>query len=155
MYIKNILKQNLIFCNVKAQSKKQVLQSISQRLANFCPTLNENLLFDDFLQREKLGSTGIGQGIAIPHIRSELIKDPLSGLIQLNCPIHFNAIDCIPVDLVFFILAPVNATNKHLSLLAELAKILNEKEIRQRLRNAHSAHELYQVMLKNRYVEAA
>jgi PTS system nitrogen regulatory IIA component len=104
-------------------------------------------VFESLIAREKLGSTGFGNGIAIPHCRLKGCESPISALMHLDAPIDFDAIDGAPVDLLFVLLVPEAATDAHLELLRQIASMLDRKEVRDRLRSATSNEALYQVVL--------
>ena len=102
---------------------------------------------ESFIAREKLGSTGFGNGIAIPHCRMPGCTSPLSAVLKLDTPVDFDAIDGAPVDLLFVLLVPEAATDEHLELLRQIASMLDREEVRDRLRRATSGHELYQAVV--------
>jgi PTS system nitrogen regulatory IIA component len=104
-------------------------------------------VYEALLAREKLGSTGFGNGIAIPHCRLKGCTQPVSALIHLDAPIDYDAIDGAPVDLLFVLLVPEAATDAHLELLRQIASMLDRKEVREKLRSASSNEALYQVVL--------
>lgn len=104
-------------------------------------------VFEALIAREKLGSTGFGNGIAIPHCRLKSCTAPISALLHLEAPIDFDAIDGAPVDLLFVLLVPEAATDAHLELLRQIASMLDRKEVREKLRSAASNEALYQVVL--------
>jgi PTS system nitrogen regulatory IIA component len=130
---------------LKANSKKQVLQELAARAADLCGQ-NERSILETLQQREKLGSTGVGNGIAIPH--GKLAKlDRLFGLFaRLDPAVDFEALDRRPVDLVFLLLAPEAAGADHLRALARVARLLRDVEIARRLRQSRDATELYAVL---------
>jgi PTS system nitrogen regulatory IIA component len=96
--------------------------------------------------RERLGSTGIGNGVAIPHARSPHCKTPIAGFLRLQEPIDFDAVDGEPVDLLFVLLVPEEADETHLSLLAEVASIMNDAGTRAQLRKSESQQELHDIL---------
>jgi PTS system nitrogen regulatory IIA component len=128
-------------------SKKRALETIATAVHREVPELDEQDLFEKLIAREKLGSTGFGNGIAIPHCRLKGCESPVSALLQLAAPIDFDAIDGAPVDLLFVLLVPEAATDAHLELLRQIASMLDRKEVRDRLRAASSSEALYQVVL--------
>lgn len=133
--------------NVPGDSKKSVLEYIAQLIAADLPGIDENTLFDSLVAREKLGSTGFGNGIAIPHCRLVGCTTPISAVIQLATAVDFDAIDDEPVDLLFVLLVPEQATDEHLELLRQIASIFEQDNIRERLRNAPNSAALYQAVL--------
>jgi PTS system nitrogen regulatory IIA component len=144
MFPDGYLLEERIGCNVEATSKKRVLEQLGQRLAEAVPELDQDMVFDALLERERLGSTGLGKGIALPHARMSHITEALAAFIQLPTGIDFDAIDNQPVDLAFAMLVPQEATDEHLQLLAKLAQMFDDRNFCSALRKATSAHELYQ-----------
>lgn len=133
--------------NVPGDSKKSVLEYIAQLIAADLPDIDENTLFESLVAREKLGSTGFGNGIAIPHCRLIGCTTPISAVIHLATAVDFDAIDDEPVDLLFVLLVPEQATDEHLELLRQIASIFEQDDIRERLRNAPDSAALYQAVL--------
>ena len=130
---------------LKANSKKQLLQELAA-LGARGTELNERLIFDGLLQRERLGSTGIGNGIAIPHGRFVGLKR-LSGVFaRLEKPLDFEAVDDVPVDLVFVLLAPEEAGADHLQGLARIARLLRTSAVVQSLRSTRDPAALYSIL---------
>lgn len=132
----NFLTLERISCQNPAGSKKRLLEEIGGLLANPVQGVNPEQVFDKLLERERLGSTGMGQGIALPHARMKGVEQAIGALIQLRTGIDFDAIDNHPVDLAFGLLVPENATNEHLELLAKLASLFSNSDFSARLREA-------------------
>lgn len=147
--IDNILSPELTLCQAPASSKKRVLESIAERIHFQDETLSETEIFNNLVSRERLGSTGIGQGIAIPHCRLDGLDRVIGVLITLAEPVDFDAIDNQPVDLVFALVVPKEATSEHLELLSQLAEKFNEDAFCQRLRQCTDSDSLYQKMLES------
>jgi PTS system nitrogen regulatory IIA component len=145
--IENILTPGRSRTNVPGGSKKRVLEYIANLIGEQVPDLDSQTVFENLVAREKLGSTGFGNGIAIPHCRLKGCAQPISALLHLNAPVDFDAIDGAPVDLLFVLLVPEAATDAHLELLRQIASMLDRKEVRERLRSATSDDDLYQVVL--------
>ncbi len=130
---------------MRANSKKQVLQELSAQAAKLTG-LDDRTIFETLLQRERLGSTGIGEGLAIPHGKLPKL-DRLFGLVaRLEKPIDFEALDGQPVDVLFLLLAPEGAGADHLKALARVARVLREPGILERIRATRDADALYAVM---------
>ncbi|AUD59071.1 PTS sugar transporter [Shewanella sp. Pdp11] len=127
-------------------SKKKVLELISDLVAAQYPTLSSQEIFESLVAREKMGSTGIGNGIAIPHGRLTDINQPIAILIKCEEPIAFDAIDKQPVDILFALLVPADQCQQHLSTLSCMAEKLSDKQILKQLRKTHDETELYQVI---------
>jgi PTS system nitrogen regulatory IIA component len=145
MDLSDLISVPAILPALKANSKKQLLQLLSERAAAISG-IPEREVFDTILQRERLGSTGVGNGIAIPH--GKLAKlDKLFGLFaRLERPIDFEALDGQPVDLVFLLLAPEGAGADHLRALARVARLLRDPEVARKLRESRDSEALYAVL---------
>ncbi|HEY4774858.1 MAG TPA: PTS IIA-like nitrogen regulatory protein PtsN [Xanthobacteraceae bacterium] len=130
---------------LKVISKKQALQELAAKAAALTGR-GEREIFDVLMQREKLGSTGIGTGIAIPHGKLATL-DRLVGLFaRLERPVDFEALDGQPVDLVFVLLAPESAGADHLKALARVARLLRDPDVASKLRDARDAEAIYAVL---------
>ena len=129
-----------------ATSKKRALQNASELLAAAQPALNSRATFDQLLARERLGSTGLGDGVAIPHCRLAEAQRALGGMITLAEPIDFDAPDGQPVDLLFVLVVPGEGREVHLKILAELARVFSNADYRARLRAAESDTALYDAL---------
>ncbi|AZE82290.1 PTS IIA-like nitrogen regulatory protein PtsN [Pseudomonas fluorescens] len=145
--LQTILTPGRSLVNVPGGSKKKALEQIANLISSQVPELEMQDVFEALIAREKLGSTGFGNGIAIPHCRLKGCETPVSALLHLDHPIDFDAIDGAPVDLLFVLLVPQAATDAHLELLRQIASMLDRKEVRDKLRSASSNEALYQVVL--------
>ncbi|CAM5491151.1 PTS IIA-like nitrogen regulatory protein PtsN [Stutzerimonas degradans] len=145
--LESILTPGRSLVNVPGGSKKRVLEQIAKVIAQDLPDLDAQAIFESLIAREKLGSTGFGNGIAIPHCRMAGCNSPLSAVLRLEAPVDFDAIDGAPVDLLFVLLVPQAATDEHLELLRQIASMLDREDVRQRLREAPSNDDLYQVVV--------
>jgi PTS system nitrogen regulatory IIA component len=145
--LEDILTPGRSLVNVPGGSKKRVLEQIANLIGRDQPELDVNVLFEALIAREKLGSTGFGNGIAIPHCRLPGCRVPISALLRLDAPVDFDAIDGAPVDLLFVLLVPQAATDAHLELLRQIASLLDRAEVRERLRRADSSEALYRVVV--------
>ncbi|WP_068311510.1 PTS IIA-like nitrogen regulatory protein PtsN [Polycladidibacter hongkongensis] len=142
MDLNELIRPEGIIANLKATSKKQVLQELAGRAAAICGQ-SERDIFDTLLQRERLGSTGVGSGIAIPHGKMVNL-DSLYGLFaRLEKPIEFESLDDQPVDLVFTLLAPEGAGADHLKALARIARLLRNSDVAEKLRATTDADAIY------------
>ena len=145
MTLDAIIDKHSVLANLKSQNKKQLLQELSQALANRL-AIDHRVIFETLLKREKLGSTGIGQGIAIPHGKMAAL-DRVHGLFaRLAAPIEFDAIDGQPVDLVFVLLAPEHAGADHLKALAKISRILRDPAVVTKLRGTDDPEGLYAIL---------
>ncbi|MGK9067252.1 PTS IIA-like nitrogen regulatory protein PtsN [Stutzerimonas chloritidismutans] len=145
--LENILTPARSLVNVPGGSKKRVLEQIAKVIARDLPDLDPQAIFESFVAREKLGSTGFGNGIAIPHCRMTGCTSPLSAVLHLGAPVDFDAIDGAPVDLLFVLLVPEAATDEHLELLRQIASMLDRDDVRERLRSASTSESLYQTVV--------
>ncbi|EKM97391.1 MAG: PTS IIA-like nitrogen regulatory protein PtsN [Pseudomonas sp.] len=145
--LESILTPGRSLVNVPGGSKKRVLEQIAKVIAQDLPDLDAQAIFESLIAREKLGSTGFGNGIAIPHCRMAGCNSPLSAVLRLEAPVDFDAIDGAPVDLLFVLLVPQAATDEHLELLRQIASMLDREDVRQRLREAPTNDDLYQVVV--------
>jgi len=145
--LETILTPGRSLVNVPGGSKKRALEQIANLIGREVPELDTQAVYEALIAREKLGSTGFGNGIAIPHCRLKGCETPVSALLHLDHPIDFDAIDGAPVDLLFVLLVPQAATDAHLELLRQIASMLDRKEVREKLRSASSNEALYQVVL--------
>lgn len=145
--IEQILTPGRSQVNVPGGSKKRVLEQIVQLVAPDLSGLDQQEIFEALIARERLGSTGFGNGIAIPHCRLAGCVEPISALLHLDQAVDFDAIDGAPVDLLFVLLVPQEATDEHLELLRQIASMLDRKDIRESLRAATDSQALYQVVV--------
>lgn len=127
-------------------SKKRLLEVLGELLAAGQTGLNPELVFERLLERERLGSTGLGHGVALPHARMKELREALGAFVQVQRPVDFDAIDDQPVDLAFALLVPEAATEAHLQLLAQLAAMFSDAGLRERLRRAEGAEELFDLL---------
>lgn len=146
MQLSEVLSLDCTKSAVHCTSKKRALEMISDLVAEQTG-MNATELFECMLSREKMGSTGIGNGIAIPHARMGESDKAVAVLLQCDEPIEFDAIDNRPVDLLFALLVPDSQCKEHLQTLSKMAERLNDKQILKQLRNAQSDQELYDIML--------
>ncbi len=146
MQLSEVLSLDCTKSAVQCSSKKRALEIISE-IAALHTGQNATELFECMLSREKMGSTGIGNGIAIPHARMSASETAVAGLLQWEAPFEFDSIDNRPVDLLFALLVPEDQCKEHLKTLACMAERLNDKQILKQLRNAASDQELYNIMV--------
>ncbi len=148
MEIGELLTEDRVVARLHAGSKKQLLEEMARRAADITG-LDGRTVFDLLLERERLGTTGVGGGAAIPHGRTPVL-DRIYGLFaRLDMPIEFDAIDDRPVDLVFLLLAPQGAGADHLKALARVSRLLRDTDIREALRAAPSAAALYEILTED------
>ena len=138
----SILPAAQVLVHVDATSKKRAFEEIGLLFENL-HGLNRALVTDSLFARERLGSTGLGHGVAIPHGRIKGLKAPMAAVLQLAQPIGFDAPDEQPVSLLIFLLVPEAATQKHLEILSEIAELLSDTELRGKLAASATAAELH------------
>ena len=145
MDARDFLSPEAIVLDLAASNKKQVLQAVSQRIARIA-RLDERIVFDVLLERERLGTTGVGKGIAIPHGKIANL-DRIHGLFaRLKPPVDFEALDSEPVDLIFVLLAPAAAGADHLKALAWVSKLLRNPVQCEKLRKAADAKRVFAIL---------
>jgi PTS system nitrogen regulatory IIA component len=134
-----------ILLDVPATSKKRLLEHAALLFENE-HRLERNKVFDSLFARERLGSTGLGQGVAIPHGRIKSLKSPLIAVLRAAEPVPFEAPDALPVRLLVVLLVPEHATEEHLEILSELAELLSDKPIRETLLTAADPASIFRVL---------
>ena len=145
MPLTDLVAPNAVILALKVNSKKQAIQEMAARAASVS-TQNERLIFETLLQRERLGSTGIGHGVAIPHGKLPKLDKLFGVFARLDRPIDFEALDGQPVDLIFLLLAPEGAGADHLKALAKVARLLRDPDTAHKLRESRDAEALYAVL---------
>ena len=145
MNISDLLAPEAVLASLKAQTKKQLLQELAARTHGLT-ALPERRVFETLIERERLGTTGVGSGIAIPHGRMGEVTAITGLFARLDAPIDYDAVDSQPVDLVFMLLAPENAGADHLKALARVSRLLRDKQVCEKLRAAASAEALYAIL---------
>jgi nitrogen PTS system EIIA component len=145
MEIEDLITPARVIAGLKATSKKQVLQELARRAA-LDTGLPERSVFDVLLERERLGTTGVGNGIAIPHGRFAGLETIYGLFVHLETPVDFDAVDDQPVDLLFLLLAPETAGADHLKALARVSRLLRDRPICEKLRGSDTSDALYAVL---------
>jgi PTS system nitrogen regulatory IIA component len=143
--ISNLLLPENVLAGFDAGSKKRLFERAGQMFETSHGVAAAQV-FESLFSREKLGSTALGYGIAIPHGRIKGLKDTACAFMRLAQPVDFDAPDNLPVDLLFILLAPAAATDLHLQILGELAQMFSEKEMREKLRHAADSQELHRLL---------
>jgi len=143
--IAQLLPVSNVMLDVDVSSKKRVFEQVGLLFENH-HHIARSQVFDSLFAREKLGSTGLGQGVAIPHGRIKGLKEALGALVRMKQPVPFDAPDGQAVGLIFVLLVPDRATDVHLQILSELAQMFSDKAFRERLLAAPSAPELHQLI---------
>ena len=154
MEINDLLVPDGVDADLKATSKKQALQDLARRAASVT-NLHERAIFDVLMERERLGTTGVGNGIAIPHGKLPNL-DRLYGLFaRLENAIDFQAIDERPGDLIFVLLAPESAGADHLKALARISRLLRDQAVCDKLRGTDNAEALFAILTESEEDRAA
>jgi nitrogen PTS system EIIA component len=143
--LSDIIDQRSILPSVKAQTKKALLQDLSQAVAKII-AVDHRIVFEKLSTREKLGSTGIGQGIAIPHAKLPGLTRVYGLFARLAAPIDYDAVDGQPVDLAFVLIAPDHAGADHLKALAKISRLLRDDDTVAKLRGTETAEGLYSIL---------
>lgn len=143
--VAKLLPPGNVVLDLAVSSKKRLFEQIGLLFENH-HGIARNLVFDSLFDRERLGSTGLGQGVAIPHGRLKGLKEALGAFVRLAQPVPFDAPDGKPVNLVFTLLVPEQATEKHLQILSELAQMFSDRALRDALTGAADAGSLHQLI---------
>jgi len=147
MKIESILIPERTSCGIAAASKKKALEQIASFVTRSLPQIDSEELYQSLIARERLGTTALGNGIAIPHCRLSDCEDMICALIQLQEPVDFGAYDQIPVKLIFLLIVPTTEIEEHLQTLSMLARRLESDDYRQALLNATTDIDLYHAAL--------
>ena len=145
MNISDLLAPDAVFGALKVQNKKQLLQELAAKAFSIT-RMPERRIFETLMERERLGTTGVGAGIAIPHGRLAEAKTIAGVFVRLESPIDYEAVDSQPVDLVFMLLAPENAGADHLKALARVSRLLRNQATCEKLRAASTPEALYAIL---------
>jgi PTS system nitrogen regulatory IIA component len=145
MTISALLSPDSIFLDTEITSKKKLLELIANIVADRTQ-LSESAIYNNLLNRERLGSTGLGQGFAVPHARLENLDHTIGFFFRLKDAVNFESPDNQPVDLVFTIIIPEQATEEHLIILSSLAGIFSKPEVCEAIRSAASKEEIAQII---------
>jgi PTS system nitrogen regulatory IIA component len=130
-----------------ATSKKKVLENLSQKLAANTSATTAEKIFQVLLERERLGSTGLGKGVAIPHARVPDLPHTVAAMMTLENPVDFESVDSQPVDIAFALLVPEDDTDNHLQHLSRLVTLFRDVDVCDKIRNANSAESIFELLL--------
>ncbi len=147
MELSDILPLERVLCGVSVTSKKRALELASEAIASHDQAGFQGVFFDSLIARERLGSTGFGNGVAIPHGRVKSLTDTMVLFVQLAEPIEYDAIDGKPVDLLFVLVVPEESTDEHLQILAQLAEMFSDKALCRALRECQDKHLLHALII--------
>lgn len=148
MQIVDLLNPERTVCDAQASSKKRALELLSDLIANSVPQLTQGEVFESLIGRERLGSTGLGRGVAIPHGRTKGNMRATGAFVKLARGVDFDAIDNQPVDLLFALVIPEIAVDEHLRILAHLAEMFSDAELCKALRGATSNQKLFELLTR-------
>ena len=154
MEINDLISTESVVANLHATSKKQAIQDLAKKAADITG-LHERAIFEVLMERERLGTTGVGNGIAIPHGKLANLEKLYGLFARLEKPIDFQSIDEQPVDLIFLLLAPVTAGADHLKALARVSRLLRDKTVCDKLRGTDQSEALYALLIEETAHQAA
>jgi PTS system nitrogen regulatory IIA component len=149
MKLSELIDQHNIIPELKAKDKKEVLEELAEPIASHEPSMDKGSLVRILLERERLGSTGIGDGVAIPHGKFHGVTQPIISFGRSRQGLDFESMDGQPAYLFFLLVAPENSASVHLKALAKIAKILKNSSFRKVLMEAPTRKELYQTIIQN------
>ena len=147
MLLEEIIKPESVLCNAQARSKKHCLEILSELLVRQVPQLAADEIFERLIERERLGCTSLDQGVAFPHCRVEGLDNNVAALIKLSEPVDFDSGDGELVDIVFGMMVPKEINESHQENIRSIANLLDDPELRQKMRSANSSSELYDSLI--------
>ena len=147
MLLEQIIKPDSVLCNAQARSKKHCLEILSELLVRSVPGINNEDIFERLVERERLGCTSLGQGVAFPHCRVKGLDTTVAALIRLSEPIDFDSPDGELVDLVFGLMVPKEINESHQANISSIADLLGDQPLRQKMRDATTSNELYDSLI--------
>lgn len=151
--LSQILSVDRVLCDVNCASKKGALEKLAGLIASGSSELTQSEVFDSLFSRERLGSTGLGNGIALPHGRLKNGKQTLAAFISLQSGIEYDAIDHKPVDLLFALLVPEESTDEHLEILSMLAELFSDKDFLNQIRTEKSSDIVFGLLTEKSHVQ--
>jgi len=154
MEISDLLSPERVVANLKVTSKKQALQELAKKIAPLIGQ-DDRKIFDQLLERERLGTTGVGDGVAIPHAKLPTLPRLYGFFARLERPVNFEAIDERPVDLIFLLLAPESAGADHLKALARISRLFRDRKMCDKLRGSDTPEALYALLSEQTASRAA
>ena len=143
MSLENIIQPDSVLCNAQARSKKHCLEILSELLVRSIPDIAADDIFGRLIDRERLGCTGLNQGVAFPHCRVDGLDESRAALIKLSDPVDFDADDGEPVDLAVGLLVPAQLDDSHHAEIKQVTHIFEDNALRERLRACNTSRELY------------
>ena len=146
MQLEKLIKPDSVLCNAHARSKKHCLEILSELLVRAHPEIASEDVFGSLIERERLGCTSLGRGVAFPHCRADGLGASVGAVIKLSDPIEFDASDGEAVDLVFGLIVPAEVQDSHQANIRLISELLADEALRDRLRSANTSKELYQAL---------
>ena len=146
MQLSEFINVNRIRSDINVSSKKRALEELSNLITQDQTQIDASVIFDSLISRERLGSTGVGYGFAIPHGRIKNCSKITGAFIRLNQSVDFDAIDNQPVDMLFALIVPEESTDQHLQVLALIASMFNDENFREKLRHSDNPEAIYQLL---------
>lgn len=147
MQLEDILSPDRCHCRIEGISKKRILNKISEIISENIDSLEASDVFEALMAREQLGTTGLGNGIAIPHCRLAPCQDIIGALVTLDKPIDFDSLDGKPVDILFVLLVPREENDEHVKTLAQLATLFNDEDFCYTVRHTLDSEDLYNIAI--------
>lgn len=147
MSLEKIIQPDHVLCNAMARSKKHCLEILSELLARSIPDIAHEVIFENLIDRERLGCTGLDRGAAFPHCRIDGIDTSTAALIKLSEPVDFDAADGEPVDLVFGMILPAELDESHHADIKLVTQVMSDDNLRERLRGMNSSSDLYDALI--------
>jgi len=142
-----LLAERRILCHVEIASKKRLLETLAELLATACPTRDTGEVFERLLERERLGGTGLGHGVALPHARIDALDQAIGAFVSVREAVDFGAIDQRPVDLALALLVPEADADRHVHTIGLFATLFSDPEMRERLRRADQSSQVLTTLL--------
>jgi PTS system nitrogen regulatory IIA component len=149
MLLSDVLHEENVITELAAKDKKGIIEELAGAVSRSDRAINRNALIQVLVEREKLGSTGIGDGVAIPHGKLRGIEKPLVAFGRSKVGVNFEAMDDQPADLFFLLVAPEQASGVHLQLLAKIARLLGSSSVRKKLREGKTRTDLYKIITES------
>lgn len=147
MLLEEIINPDAVLCNAHARSKKHCLEILSELLVRSNPDISADEIFEKLIERERLGCTSLDMGVAFPHCRIEGLDKSVAALIRLSEAVDFDAADGEPVDLIFGLMVPLKLEDSHHADINMIAGLLNDTDLRGKLRDASTSSDLYESLL--------
>ena len=148
MKIADVLERKTIITNLKAKSKPEVIEELAERISSVFTNINQERLFEVLMEREKLCSTAVDSGVAIPHAKLSGISNIIAGFGRSAAGIDFDSLDAKKTHLFIVVIAPENSTGSHIQLLARISKIFRNPELRAEIMECDSQDDIYQAIIR-------